>query len=129
MKEEEDLPNHLSDAGGYVTSSAEPHTEISDWQSEVFTLQLSTMSGMKTMLSSIILIGGLGIGFVLWAAVAPGEDRRREITKVRNCPQIVETCSLSIFQTLLTTLTQDSSLSSSVIQPYLYLAKGTSGKR
>ncbi|XP_051541882.1 ubiquinol-cytochrome-c reductase complex assembly factor 3 [Myxocyprinus asiaticus] len=43
------------------------------------------MSGMRTILSSIGLVGVAGIGYGMWAMISPGEERKRELLK--NLPE------------------------------------------
>uniref|UniRef100_A0A3Q0SBV6 Ubiquinol-cytochrome-c reductase complex assembly factor 3 n=1 Tax=Amphilophus citrinellus TaxID=61819 RepID=A0A3Q0SBV6_AMPCI len=43
------------------------------------------MSGMRTMLSFAVLVGGLGVGYGMWSVISPGEERRRE--KIKNLPE------------------------------------------
>ncbi|XP_026043715.1 ubiquinol-cytochrome-c reductase complex assembly factor 3 isoform X1 [Astatotilapia calliptera] len=40
------------------------------------------MSGMRTMLTSAIMVGALGVGYGMWSVISPGEERRREMIKV-----------------------------------------------
>uniref|UniRef100_A0A8C1X7Y1 Ubiquinol-cytochrome-c reductase complex assembly factor 3 n=1 Tax=Cyprinus carpio TaxID=7962 RepID=A0A8C1X7Y1_CYPCA len=42
------------------------------------------MSGMRTALASIGVFGLFGVGYGMWAIIAPGEDRKKEILKL--CP-------------------------------------------
>ncbi|XP_051973625.1 ubiquinol-cytochrome-c reductase complex assembly factor 3 [Xyrauchen texanus] len=43
------------------------------------------MSGMRTILSSMALVGVAGIGYGMWAMISPGEERKRELLK--NLPE------------------------------------------
>ncbi|XP_019957913.1 ubiquinol-cytochrome-c reductase complex assembly factor 3 [Paralichthys olivaceus] len=43
------------------------------------------MSGLRTVMSSIAMATFVGIGFVMWSVIAPGEDRRKELLK--NLPE------------------------------------------
>lgn len=50
-----------------------------------------TMSGMRTALASIGVFGLFGVGYGMWAIIAPGEDRKKEILKVlKHCSFINE---------------------------------------
>ncbi|XP_043106660.1 ubiquinol-cytochrome-c reductase complex assembly factor 3 [Puntigrus tetrazona] len=43
------------------------------------------MSGMRTVLTSVGVLGFVGVGFGMWAIISPGEDRNRELLK--NLPE------------------------------------------
>ncbi|KAM9360342.1 ubiquinol-cytochrome-c reductase complex assembly factor 3 [Symphorus nematophorus] len=43
------------------------------------------MSSLRTILSSSVLIGAVGIGYGMWSIISPGEERRKEMLK--NLPE------------------------------------------
>ncbi|ROL54346.1 Ubiquinol-cytochrome-c reductase complex assembly factor 3 [Anabarilius grahami] len=43
------------------------------------------MSSMRTMLTSIGLVGVVCVGYGMWAIISPGEERKREMLK--NLPE------------------------------------------
>ncbi|XP_076587166.1 ubiquinol-cytochrome-c reductase complex assembly factor 3 [Chaetodon auriga] len=43
------------------------------------------MSGLRTFLSSSMLVGLLGVGYGMWSLIVPGEERRKEI--IKNLPE------------------------------------------
>lgn len=52
---------------------------------------MHTMSSMRTMLTSIGLVGVVCVGYGMWAIISPGEERKREMLKVlKHCSFINE---------------------------------------
>ncbi|KAF4108119.1 ubiquinol-cytochrome-c reductase complex assembly factor 3 [Onychostoma macrolepis] len=43
------------------------------------------MSGLRTVLASIGVVGLVGVGYGMWAIISPGEERKREMLK--NLPE------------------------------------------
>ncbi|XP_041856465.1 ubiquinol-cytochrome-c reductase complex assembly factor 3 [Melanotaenia boesemani] len=43
------------------------------------------MSGLRTMVASMVAVGALGVGYVMWSVISPSEERRREMLK--NLPE------------------------------------------
>ncbi|KAI7793214.1 ubiquinol-cytochrome-c reductase complex assembly factor 3 [Triplophysa rosa] len=43
------------------------------------------MSGMRTILTSLALVGSFGAGYGMWAIIVPGEEKKRELLK--NLPE------------------------------------------
>lgn len=40
------------------------------------------MSGMRTILTSLTLVGAVGASYGMWAIIVPGEEKKRELLKV-----------------------------------------------
>uniref|UniRef100_A0A669CEH6 Ubiquinol-cytochrome-c reductase complex assembly factor 3 n=1 Tax=Oreochromis niloticus TaxID=8128 RepID=A0A669CEH6_ORENI len=68
---------------GLVSFSGQSDSDLTD--TVTGTLQLSSMSGMRTMLTSAIMVGALGVGYGMWSVISPGEERRREM--IKNLPE------------------------------------------
>ncbi|XP_056593026.1 ubiquinol-cytochrome-c reductase complex assembly factor 3 [Triplophysa dalaica] len=43
------------------------------------------MSGMRTILTSLTLVGAVGASYGMWAIIVPGEEKKRELLK--NLPE------------------------------------------
>ncbi|XP_070820913.1 ubiquinol-cytochrome-c reductase complex assembly factor 3 [Chaetodon trifascialis] len=43
------------------------------------------MSGMRTFLSSSVVVALLGAGYGMWSLIVPGEEKRKEI--IKNLPE------------------------------------------